>query len=289
MDNRILELFTWNLNEAQIVTLTRDLAKAVDAAKDSILNNLTESAKLTGETNQYGDKTLLLDLKAEDAIIAAIGQLETPMMILSEERGLIMPEGRPEYMAVIDPIDGSANIERGIPLCSIGISAVRYSEKMTTDDAEISIIESVFSDETFIAEKGLGVRRNGKTVRVAAPIPLQENIISYDTKKSGDESFLASSMRVIRGVHDIRRSASNLLDLCWVASGALNAMVDMRGMLPIVHVSGTHMVFEAGGYVAEADGSRLNLPIVADQMMSFVAASDEVTANKILALFRGES
>ena len=289
MDNRILELFTWNLNEAQIVTLTRDLAKAVDAAKDSILNNLTESAKLTGETNQYGDKTLLLDLKAEDAIIAAIGQLETPMMILSEERGLIMPEGRPEYIAVIDPIDGSANIERGIPLCSIGISAVRYSEKMTTDDAEISIIESVFSDETFIAEKGLGVRRNGKTVRVAAPIPLQKNIISYDTKKSGDESFMTSSMRVIRGVHDIRRSASNLLDLCWVASGALNAMVDMRGMLPIVHVSGTHMVFEAGGYVAEADGSRLNLPIVANQMMSFVAASDEVTANKILALFRGES
>lgn len=270
------------------MTLARNLVKAVDVAKDTILNNLTESAKLTGETNQYGDKTLLLDLKAEDAIIDVIGQLDTPMMILSEERGLIMPEDRPEYVAVIDPIDGSANIERGIPLCSIGISAVRYSEKMTTDDAEISIIESIFSDETFIAEKGLGVRRNGKTVTVADPIPLEQNIISYDTKKSGDESFLTSSMRVIRGIHDIRRSASNLLDLCWVASGALNAMVDMRGMLPIVHVSGTHMVFEAGGYVAEADGSRLNLPIIADQMMSFVAASDEATANEILALFRGE-
>ncbi|MFW9888278.1 MAG: inositol monophosphatase family protein, partial [Candidatus Thorarchaeota archaeon] len=189
------------------MTLTRDLANAANAAKDSILNNLTEAAKLTGETNQYGDKTLLIDLKAEDAIIDIIGQLDIPMMILSEERGLIMPESRPEYMAVIDPIDGSANIKRGLPLCSIGISAVRYSEKMTTDDAEISIIESVFSDETFIAEKGLGVRRNGRTVRVADPIPLEKNIISYDTKMSGDESFLMSSMRVIRGVHDIRRTA----------------------------------------------------------------------------------
>jgi myo-inositol-1(or 4)-monophosphatase len=270
------------------MTITRDLAEAVDAAKNAILNNLAESTKLTGEINQYGDKTLLLDLKAEDAIIEVIRQLDTPMMILSEEQGLIMPEDRPEYVAVIDPIDGSANIERGIPLCSIGISAVRYSDKMTTDDAEISIIESVFSDETFIAEKGLGVKRNGKTVRVADSIPLEKTIISYDTKKSGDESFLMSSMRVIRGVHDIRRSASNLLDLCWVASGALNAMVDMRGMLPIVHVSGTHMVLEAGGYVAEVDGKRLNLPIAANQMMSFVAASDEATAKEILALFRGE-
>ncbi|MFW9862753.1 MAG: inositol monophosphatase family protein [Candidatus Thorarchaeota archaeon] len=270
------------------MTLTRDLAKAVDAAKDVILNNLAESPKLTGETNQYGDKILLLDLKAEDAILEVIQHVDTPMMILSEEQGLIIPQDRPEYVAVIDPIDGSANIKRGLPICSIGISAVRFSEKMTTDDAEISIIASVFSDETFIAEKGQGVRRNGKTVKVADSIPLERAIISYDTKKSGDESFLMSSMRVIRGVHDIRRSASNLLDLCWLASGALDAMVDLRGMLPIVHVSGIHMVFEAGGYVAEADGRRLNLPLVADQMMSFVAASDEATANEILALFRGE-
>ncbi|MFW9804944.1 MAG: inositol monophosphatase family protein, partial [Candidatus Thorarchaeota archaeon] len=120
------------------MTLTRDLAKAVDAAKDVILNNLAESPKLTGETNQYGDKILLLDLKAEDAILEVIQHVDTPMMILSEEQGLIIPQDRPEYVAVIDPIDGSANIKRGLPICSIGISAVRFSEKMTTDDAEIS-------------------------------------------------------------------------------------------------------------------------------------------------------
>ncbi|MHA2004897.1 MAG: inositol monophosphatase family protein [Candidatus Thorarchaeota archaeon] len=269
------------------MTLTKDLTRAVDSARTVILNNLAEAAELTGDTNQYGDETLLLDKKAEDEIIRIIHQLDTPMTILSEERGLIVPEGRPEYIAVIDPIDGSANIERGLPLCTIGISVIRHSEKMTTDDAEISIIESVFSDEIFIAEMGRGVRRNGRTIRVADPIPLERSIISYDTKKSGDETFLKSSMRVIEGVHDIRRTATNLLDLSWVASGALNAMVDLRGMLPIVHVSGTHMVFEAGGYVVGSDGNRLNLPIVADQMMSFVAASDEITANGILTLFLG--
>jgi myo-inositol-1(or 4)-monophosphatase len=269
------------------MTLTTELVKAVQAAKEVILTNLAEAAELTGETNQYGDETLLLDKKAEDTIIDSIQQIDTPMMILSEERGLILPDGRPEYLTVIDPIDGSANLKRGIPLCSIGVSAIGYSERMSTDDASISIVESVFSDETFIAVKGLGVRRNGRTVKVAESKPLDRAIISYDTKKSGDESFLESSMRVIEGVHDIRRSASNLLDLCWVASGALDAMVDLRGMLPIVHLSGTHMVFEGGGFVAGRDGNRLNLPVVADQMMSFVAASDKATANKILTLFKG--
>ena len=34
---------------------------------------------------------------------------------------------KPEYLAVVDPIDGSANLERGIPLCSVGVSAIPYS------------------------------------------------------------------------------------------------------------------------------------------------------------------
>jgi myo-inositol-1(or 4)-monophosphatase len=274
-------------DEAQAMTLIAELAKATEEAKAAILEDLAKASELTGETNQYGDETLLLDKKAEDAIINRLHQLGTPLMILSEERGLMMPEGKPEYVAIIDPIDGSANIERGIPLCSVGISAMPYSEVMSTDDTEISIIESVFSKESYVAETGRGVRRNGKTVRVTDQLPLERSIISYDIKKSGDEQFLKSSMRVIEGVHDIRRSASNLLDLCWVASGALNAMVDMRGMLPIVHVSGTHMVFEAGGFVLEKEGKRLNLPIAADQMMSFIAASDEDTARRLLTLFIG--
>ena len=56
---------------------------------------------------------------------------------------------------------------------------------------------------------------------------------------------------MIKTIYDVRRSGANLLDLCWTASGALDAMVDLRDILPIVHVSGTHIVFEAGGYVID--------------------------------------
>lgn len=268
------------------MTLMKELLTATESAKRVILANLADSAERTGTVNPYGDKTLILDKMAEDVIIEVLESSDTPLMILSEERGLMKCRETPEYLTIIDPIDGSANLERGIPLCSIGISVIPHSEKMTTDDVEISIIKSIFSEETYVAEKERGVKRNNRAVSVADYVTLDQTIISYDTKMKWDSSFTRSSVNILSAVHDMRRTASNLLDLCWVAAGGLDAIVDLRGLLPIVHVSGTHMVTEAGGYVLSDDGTRLNLPIEPSQMMSFVAASNQATAEEILNLFQ---
>ena len=158
---------------------------------------------------------------------------------------------------------------------------------MTSDDAEISVIDSVFTDETYIAITGKGVTRNGVSVQPSAPVELKNAIISYDTKKTWDSEFLERSLRTISAVHDTRRSASNLLDLCWTASGALDGMVDLRDMLPIIHLCGTHMVFEAGGFVLDQNGNRFCSPLELDRMMNFVAASNERLARQILARFDG--
>lgn len=269
------------------MTVAKTIKDAVSAAKTCILDNLDQAAELTGEVNPYGDKTLLLDTKAEDEIIEVLHSSDISFDILSEEKGLLKTARKPEYLALVDPIDGSANLKRGIPLVSIGISIVPYSESMTSDDAEISIIDSVFTDETYIAIKGEGVTRNGKKVKVAEPIELENAIISYDTKRTFDSSFVESSVRTIKSVHDTRRTASNLLDLCWTAAGFLDGMVDMRGLLPIIHLCGTHMVFEAGGYVIGTDGKRFTSSLKPEIMMNFVAASNEDLARQILNEFQG--
>ncbi len=267
------------------MTLVSDLMKAVKAARKVVHEGLSSASELTGSINPFGDKTLVLDIRAEDAIIEALRESSTTMSILSEERGLISVQERPEYLVVVDPVDGSANLERGIPLCSVGVSAIPYSDCMMTDDTEISIVDSFFTEETYTSVRDEGVKRNGRSVMVANPKSLDDAIISYDTKKRWDERFSDSTVRVLSGVRDMRRSASNLLDLCWVASGSLDAMVDLREILPIVHVCGTHMVFEAGGFVVDQMGYRLNLPIELEQKMSFVAASNENTARGILNMF----
>jgi myo-inositol-1(or 4)-monophosphatase len=267
------------------MTLLKTLHDAIDEAKRVILANLDNTKERTGDVNPFGDKTLLLDVKAEDAILSVLSSSGIPFEILTEEKGFIKSEKKPEYLAIIDPIDGSANLERGIPLVTVGISVVPYKELMTSDDAEISIIDSVFTDETYVAVAGKGVRRNGTSVKAAAPVELKDAIISYDMKKTWDADYMERSLMTISSMHDIRRTASNLLDLCWVSAGFLDGLLDLRDMLPIIHLCGTHMVFEAGGFVVDQHGERFSEPIEPEKMMNFVAASNEHLARQILAKF----
>jgi myo-inositol-1(or 4)-monophosphatase len=269
------------------MTLLKILRDAVNTAKKTVLDNLDYATEFTGDTNPFGDKTLWLDKEAENQAIKILQQSSTRFGILTEEQGLIVPEKNPEYLVVMDPIDGSVNLERGIPLCSIGLSVVPYAESMQTDDVEVSIIESIFTNETYIAEKGHGAKKNGKSINPSQNTKAKTSIISYDTNRPLIGTFGEASLRVMSSVRDIRRTASNLLDLCWTADGSLDAMIDLRGILPIVHVSGTHMVNEAGGFVLEENGTRFNLPIDSAKRMSFIAAGTEELARQFLSLFKG--
>ncbi|MHA1958612.1 MAG: inositol monophosphatase family protein [Candidatus Thorarchaeota archaeon] len=271
------------------MTLLRTLGKAVSAVKTSILENLDRAAELTGEVNPYGHRTLVLDLKAEDEIISVLQSSGIGFDIFTEEKGLVKNASRSEYLAIVDPIDGSANLKRGLPLVSVGICIIPISDTMSSDDVELSIISSMFTEETYTAIKGNGVTRNGKRVTVAKPIELENALISYNTRTTFDSAFVESSVRTIKSVHDIRRTASPLLDLCWIAAGSLDGMVDMRNLLPIVHLCGIHMVFEAGGHVVGMDGYRFARSLEPDVMMSFVAASNENLAVQILENHLGMS
>jgi len=269
------------------MTALKTIHKAIKAAKRCILENIEQASERTGSINPYGDKTLLLDAMAEEKILSILQSSSIDFAILTEEKGFVESDQTPEYLAIVDPIDGSANLERGLPLVTIGIAIIPYKEEMTTDDAEISVVDSVFTDETYVALTGKGVTRNGRHVKVSPPVELEKAIVSYDTKKTWDTEYMNRSLKVIKSLHDIRRTASNLLDLCWTAAGFLDGLVDLRNMLPIIHLSGTHMVFEAGGYVLDIDGTRYCSPLKPDLMMNFVAASNETMARQILASFQG--
>ncbi|MHA1882188.1 MAG: inositol monophosphatase family protein [Candidatus Thorarchaeota archaeon] len=267
------------------MTLISDIKNACSAAKRVVLENMEIATEKTGKMNPYGDETLLLDKRAEDNAVQVLHDSSTVYSILTEERGLIIPKMQPEYLAIIDPIDGSTNLERGIPLCCIGMSIIPFKEYMTTENIELSVIDSFFTDECYVAQTGKGATKNGNTIHPSTGVAVKDAIISYDTKKSWKGKFGQQSLRTIEEIYDVRRSGANLLDLCWTASGALEAMADLRDILPIVHVSGTHMVVEAGGYVLDQNGNRMCYPIELDQRMSFVAAANEEIARKIIDNF----
>ena len=118
------------------MTLLKVLLDATKAAKEYVGENLDRAQEFTGEKNRYGDQTLVLDINTEDEIIRVLNESGISFGFLTEEQGFVRSSSTPEYLAIVDPIDGSSNIKRNIPLCTAGISIMPYKESMTTDDAE---------------------------------------------------------------------------------------------------------------------------------------------------------
>src|SRR5215218_9993513 len=73
-----------------------------------------------------GDRTLLIDRLCEDAIFAELEGLHRAgheFTAVSEERGSVaFGEGETGLRVIIDPIDGSLNARRTIPLHSVSIA-----------------------------------------------------------------------------------------------------------------------------------------------------------------------
>src|SRR6059058_3248792 len=76
-----------------------------------------ERVEETGTRGEGGDRTLLIDRDAEDAIFAELERLHEAgarFTAVSEERGEV-DFGDPAIVVVIDPLDGSLNAKRGLP------------------------------------------------------------------------------------------------------------------------------------------------------------------------------
>src|SRR5436190_5261303 len=99
-----------------------------------------------------GDRTLVIDRLCEDAIFAELERLHREgheFTAVSEERGSVMfGDGDAELRVIIDPIDGSLNARRTIPLHSVSI-AVATGESMA--DVVFGYVYEFGASEEFVA------------------------------------------------------------------------------------------------------------------------------------------
>src|SRR5688500_917762 len=79
-----------------------------------------------GERGAGGDRTLVIDAAAEDAVFRELETLHAEgfdFTAISEERGVVnFGDGSNDVRVVIDPIDGSLNAKRLLPTYSLSIA-----------------------------------------------------------------------------------------------------------------------------------------------------------------------
>ena len=112
------------------------------------------------------------DLEANEVIIKAIKERFPKHSILSEETGFENNDS--DYKWVIDPIDGTHNFLRGIPIVGTSI-ALEYK-----NEAVLGVLGFPTLKLTAVAERGKGAFLNGKRLKVSENKEITHSFAVYE-------------------------------------------------------------------------------------------------------------
>ncbi len=222
---------------------------AVDLGARTLRRGRSHIGALIGK----GDRDFATDVDRhiESEIRASLAEATPEIPFLGEEEGGATGI---EAVWVLDPIDGTINFARGLPLCTISLSLVIAGQPV------LGIVDAPLLGERFVARRSGGAYLNGARIAVSEVSGLDEAIVGVADFKvdagSEDENrvHLAVVARLARESLRVRMLGSAALDLAWLAVGRLNATV-MLSNLPWDVTAGLLLVREAGGMVYDFDGS----------------------------------
>ncbi len=187
--------------------------------------------------------------------------------VFSEESGfdeVVWPLSGDALVAVVDPLDGSTNADRGIPWYSTSIALI------DAVGLRIGVVKNQANGDVYVASRGEGATRNGMPIRVAQPRALAQSVVGVSAMP--DKEI---------GWWQFRALGSAALDLCLVASRGLDAWVDFGSHGMWDYAAGMLIVQEAGGAVDEVFG-RGPLHAEYDSRRTIVAASTGELLQKLV-------
>ena len=202
----------------------------------------TKQSKEVVGMGKDGTPTKKIDKVAEDAAISILKNYD--VRIVSEEAGII---GDSDVYVALDPIDGTFNATRGIPIYSISLCF----SKGELGSAFFGYVMNLATGDEYYTLNGKSFK-NGERIEVSKKESLNEcdAIFYYPSKDYGFKR--------------LRIYGSAALELCFVAEGAVDCFVDIRrgkgkGFLRIYDVAAGLLIAQtAGAKATDVDGNDLN-------------------------------
>ncbi len=234
----------------------------------------------TGSKNAKGDDVKHFDLVANGAALNVLQELQLPVVVDSEESGRQeIGSGTPRHRLVLDPVDGSDNWARGLPLSALSCAVLPVDAPLHPDWVEAALVGPLEEDTPLIALKGGGAWRGAARLETSKVRKIAEAMISVELNHHSPSSGLARLMAAARGVRSYG-CASRAISL--VAAGATDAHVDVRGRLTAEsYLAAARLVIEAGGWVVGADGTPLAEAEGLTDRLGLIAASSRELCDEI--------
>ncbi len=232
-------------------------------------------------TGAAGDKTIFADKIAEDELIKAVTKING-VRVLSEEAGAVGNAGG--TLAVVDPLDGSSNFERGIPFYCTSVAIV---DGDSIEDVTLGVVRDLVSGDVYVGKRGGGATKNGKRVRTSKTVDPAYAVVGVDLSR-GPPGLVTGLAPLVAGVKRQVHLGANALELCYLAEGRIDSFVDLRGKIRITDFAAAYLIArEAGAEVTGLDGKELKPKLDLKHRLSFVASANAAIHKEILELCRG--
>lgn len=227
------------------------------------------------------DYALDVDYKLEEEIAEILMRYDRSVPVFGEERKWHGEEGLPKGKYwVIDPLDGTVNYSRDLPLWGVSIALIENGMPV------FSGLGFPPLNEKYIAAKGHGAFLNGEKIQVSAINSLQKSIVGFGDFSVGENSIEKNRAKIKlleqlgnRALR-IRMPGTAALQLAWVASGRSELSITMSNNSWDVQ-GGVLIVREAGGEVIDFDGSMHNTS------SKYTIATNSLINKAVLELFAG--
>ncbi len=237
----------------EYLELFRDISKTIEKNLVNIFG--TKKARKEFKKGSFGDVTVYIDKIAEDIIIEKIEKENIKCSILTEESGWI-ELGAKTPIVIVDPIDGSLNAKRGLPYFSFSIA---LSSSNTTDGIFVGFVKNLSNKDEFYAQKNNGAFLNGNRIK---PFSNALNVVAVEGfKKKTDPELIKF---IFSKFNKVRQMGSLALDLCYLATGAFDAFLNIVDSRVVDYAASKIILEEAGGGVYEWIS---NKPFVADVVL----------------------
>ena len=200
-------------------------------------------ASLIVEHKGVQDYVTAVDRAVEELIIGRLHAEFPDDAFLGEEGGMRAGRSGESALWVIDPIDGTANYARGLPLWCISVALV------CSRDIVFGLIFNPVSDEFYCAVAAHGAHCNGKVIKVSGvQSPTLARIGMGFSYRRPAELHVHGIGRLLNAHCEYSRLGSGALGMAFVADGRFDGYWEPHINAWDV-LAGICLVREAGGWV----------------------------------------
>jgi len=199
-----------------------------------------------------GNKTDVVtraDRDAQRQIVATISAERPEDAVVAEENDELksVPESGAAW--IIDPIDGTSNFVRDIPLWTTSVAAVEDGAPVAAANV-LPVLGDVYTSD------GDGARLNGEPITVSDRTDPEGMAVSPTVWWSHDrrDEYAAACRETVERFGDCRRYGSAQAALSMVAAGGLDGAFTNTTTNPWDTVAGVLLVEQAGGTVTNVAG-----------------------------------